>query len=98
MTLFRQFLAFETHERITCAALDSHLRPSLDRYLPYRAAVQRDHRAWYLFRTDTPQAATFARLAGASGRYRRTDLAAFTLYQPLGPHSNTPPPMLKHIH
>jgi len=92
------WLAFETHERITCAALDSHLRPSLDRYLPYRAAVQRDHRAWYLFRTDTPQAATFARLAGASGRYRRTDLAAFTLYQPLGPHSNTPPPMLKHIH
>lgn len=88
------WLAFETHERITCAVLDSQLRPSLDRYLPYRAAVQRDRRAWYLFRVDTPQAATFARLAGASGRYRRTDLAAFTLYQPLGTRSNTSPPML----
>ncbi len=92
------WLAFETHERITCAALDSQLRPSLDRYLPYRAAVQRDRRAWYLFRVDTPQATTFARLAGASGRFRRTDLAAFTLYQPLGTRSNTSSPLLEHIH
>lgn len=86
------WLAFETHERITCAVLDSQLRPSLDRYRPYRAAVRRDRRAWYLFRVDTPQATTFARLAGASGRYRRTTLAAFTLYQSLGTRSNTSPP------
>jgi len=93
------WLAFETHERITCAALDSHLRPSLDRYLPYRAAVQRDRRAWYLFRVDTPQAATFARLVTATPRrYHRTSLAAFTLYQPLGTRSNTSPLMLEHIH
>jgi len=89
------WLAFETHERITCAVLDSHLRPSLDRYLPYRAAVRRDHLAWYLLRTDTPQAATFARLAAATpGRYRRIELPAFTIYQPVGPRSNTSPPML----
>jgi len=89
------WLAFETHERITCAVLDSQLRPSLDRYRPYRAAVRRDRRAWYLFRVDTPQAKTFARLAATtSRRYHRTDLAAFTLYQPVGTRSNTSPPIL----
>ncbi|MGH2443880.1 MAG: hypothetical protein ACRDFX_12065, partial [Chloroflexota bacterium] len=78
------WLAFETHEAVTCAVIDTRLRPGLDRYPGYRAAVIRDRGAWYVFRADLPQAATYNRtLAHVLGRYRRISLSAFTFYEPL---------------
>jgi len=78
------WLAIETHESVTCAVIDARLAPGLDRYPPYRSAVVHDRGAWYLFRSDGPEAASFARMVTrVPGRYRRTTLPAFTIYQPL---------------
>jgi hypothetical protein len=58
-------LTFISREQITCAVLFgdpvSGLRPGLDRYLPYRTAVQADPRATYVFRSGDPRNTVLAR-------------------------------------
>lgn len=77
-------LMFESRERVICAALDSHLRPSLDRYLLYRLIVRRDRQAAYVFVEGSAQAEAFARgIAFRGNRYRRTHAAGYVVYQPV---------------
>jgi hypothetical protein len=77
------WLAFETREKITCAVLDGHLRPSLDRYPAYRSGVRSDPHAWYVFRVGTTEATAFeARRVLLPGTYHRTVLRYYVVYQP----------------
>jgi hypothetical protein len=77
------WLAFETRERVICAALDNHLRPGLDRYRPYRRALQTARDPGYVFLAGTPQAAALARFAGAHpGCLRHSTLPLYVVYLP----------------
>ncbi|MBA2284147.1 MAG: glycosyltransferase family 39 protein [Ktedonobacteraceae bacterium] len=81
-------LTFQSQERVICAVLDTHLRPGFDRYLPYRATVNADPHAAYVFllndsRGDDPQAATFEQWSARSGgHYRRYLFEGYAVYVP----------------
>jgi hypothetical protein len=84
------WLAFESRERIVCAVLDANLQPSLDRYLPYRAAVGADRRAPYVFRHGTPEGDAFARLVKSHpGLFKTSRSAVFEIYWPVQSASRT---------
>ncbi len=76
------WLAFETREQIVCATLDTHLRPSLDRYLPYRRTLQQDHRPVYVFQADAPQTTVLdTRMRRCHACFQRTALPLFVIYR-----------------
>lgn len=74
-------LAFLSREQIVCAALDDRLQPSLDRYLPYRAIVERDHTASYVFTIGSDQAQVFAHRAAHNVHYRRLLAAGYVIFR-----------------
>ena len=75
------WLAFETREGVTCAVLGPRLQTSLDRYRPYRVAVSRDPRAWYVFRVGTPQVAAMERRLGSlPSPWRRQSFPYYVVY------------------
>lgn len=80
------WLIFASHERVVCAALNGHLQPDLDRYLPYREQVAAAPDAAYVFPVDSAQAAAFAaKLRGSAegSRYAREVYAGYVIYRPL---------------
>ncbi|MDQ2716759.1 MAG: hypothetical protein M3Z08_17775 [Chloroflexota bacterium] len=83
-------LTFQSQERVICAVLDTHLRPGFDRYLPYRATVNADPHAAYVFllndsHGDDPQAATFEQLSTRSSvHYRHYLFEGYAVFVPQG--------------
>jgi hypothetical protein len=80
-------LTFISREQIICAVLfqgprDS-LRPGFDRYLAYRATVEADPAAAYLFRSGDPRNETLAR---STCRWQNHwDMLGYELWQPAEP-------------
>jgi hypothetical protein len=77
-------MIYQSQERITCAVLDDHLRPAMDRYPRYRDAVQRDPRAAYVF----PQGSSFVtalsrRVARSGQHFRKMTFNFYVVYQPI---------------
>jgi hypothetical protein len=54
-------LIFNTREEVACAVLGPTLRPGQTRYAPYTYKVYAAHRPAFVFATDEPADATFAR-------------------------------------
>jgi hypothetical protein len=76
-------VAFLTRKQIVCDVLDSMLEQGNNRYLPYVATVQADPRAAYVFPTDSPQAAAFARQADTPvSRFIQIRLDDYMLFMP----------------
>ena len=76
-------VAFLTREQIVCDVLDGMLEQGNNRYQPYVATVQADPRAAYVFPTDSPQAAAFARQADTPvSRFIRIRLDDYALFLP----------------
>jgi hypothetical protein len=80
-------LIFISREQVICAVLfqgpGDSLRPGLDRYLPYRAAVQADPGAAYVFRSGDPRNGVLAR---STCRWQsRWQLAGYEVWQPAEP-------------
>ena len=77
-------LTFLSREQVVCAVLSADaahgLRPVFDRYLPYRAQVQEDPGAAYLFRTGDPRNDALARSACDWRQHRQ--VAGYQLWQP----------------
>ena len=80
-------LTFISREQVVCAVLfqgpKDNLRTGFDRYLPYRAAVQADPRAAYVFRTGDPRAEVLARSACRWQNHWR--VAGYEIWQPAEP-------------
>jgi hypothetical protein len=78
-------MIFLSEERLTCSVLDERLQPGLDRYLPYRAIVQGDRHAAYIFKVGSPQARAFAGrvVSGGSGGmgYRSEIVEGYVVYE-----------------
>ena len=80
-------LTFVSREKIVCAVLfqgprDS-LRPGFDRYLPYRATVEADPTAAYVFRSGDPRNETLAR---STCRWQnRWRMLGYEIWQPAEP-------------
>jgi hypothetical protein len=77
-------LTFISREHITCAVLFSDpaggLRPGLDRFLPYRAEVQADPRAAYVFRRGDSRTTV---LSSSTCRWQEPwHLAGYEVWQP----------------
>jgi hypothetical protein len=70
-------LAFATRERLTCATLDARLRPDQDKVPGYRAAVERDPAAAYVFPAGSPADRTIAGYTPVS-----TTVAGYHIYLP----------------
>ena len=77
-------LTFVSRERIICAVLSGDptggLRPGLDRYLPYRTAVQADPRATYVFRSGDSRNTVLAR--STCHWQKRWRLVGYEIWQP----------------
>jgi hypothetical protein len=80
-------LTFLSREHITCAVLfggpTDGLHPGLDRYQPYRTAVQADPRATYIFRTTDIRNTVLAR-SNCSWQ-KHWNLAGYQIWQPADP-------------
>ncbi len=75
-------LTFLSQERIICSALDEHLNPGYDRYLPYRFIVRAAPRPTYIFPPGTPQAeAMKQRVRLARSHYRAYIFEGYLVYQ-----------------
>jgi len=76
-------LTFASQEQIICSVVDLQLKPGLNRYSPYHAAVAADPTAPYVFpaRSDFAFAATRNPIL-SSGHYRRLILDGYIIYQP----------------
>lgn len=75
---------YQSRERILCAVLDEHLRPSENRYPAYRDIVVRDARAAYVFPNQTPFARAMAQhVAQSRQRFRRYVFNFYVVYQPV---------------
>jgi 4-amino-4-deoxy-L-arabinose transferase-like glycosyltransferase len=75
-------LTFLSQEKIICSALDDHLNPGYDRYLPYRFIVRAAPRPTYIFPPGTPQAeAMKQRVRIASSHYRAYIFEGYLVYQ-----------------
>jgi len=75
-------LTFLSQEKIICSALDEHLNPGYDRYLPYRFIVRATPRPTYIFPPGTPQAeAMKQRVRLASSHYRAYIFEGYLVYQ-----------------
>jgi hypothetical protein len=80
-------LAFLSHERIICAALNPELRPDLDRYAPYRERVAATPYPVYLFPDDSAQAQSFQAVYDREpAAFQRITLDGYTLYLPTANH------------
>lgn len=77
-------LTFISREQIICAVLfgdrGSGLSPGVDRYLPYRTAVQSDPRAAYVFRSGDARNAALTH--SKCHWLNRWDLAGYEIWQP----------------
>jgi hypothetical protein len=77
-------LTFISREQIMCAVLfrgpASALHPGLDRYLPYRTAVQADPRATYVFRSRDSRNTVLAR--STCHWQKHWHLAGYQIWQP----------------
>ena len=75
-------LTFLSQEKIICSALDEHLNPGYDRYLPYRFIVRAAPRPAYVFAPGTQQAeAMKQRVRLASSHYRAYIFEGYLVYQ-----------------
>src|SRR5260221_7419310 len=75
-------LTFLSREKIICSALDEHLNPGYDRYLPYRFIVRAAARPAYVFAPGTQQAeAIKQRVRLASSHYRAYIFEGYLVYQ-----------------
>jgi hypothetical protein len=75
-------LTFLSQEKIICSALDEHLNPGYDRYLPYRFIVRAAPRPTYVFPPGTQQAeAMKQRVLLASSHYRAYIFEGYLVYQ-----------------
>jgi len=75
-------LTFLSREKIICSALDEHLNPGYDRYLPYRFIVRAAPRPAYVFAPGTQQAeAMKQRVRLASSHYRAYIFEGYLIYQ-----------------
>jgi hypothetical protein len=76
-------IVYVTHERIVCATIDHELTRGWDRYLPYRAIVDRAPRVAYVLRADEPMDHQLrAHLANAKVLATVTEVAGYRIYQP----------------
>jgi hypothetical protein len=80
-------LTFISREKIICAVLfqgpDDSLRRGFDRYMPYRAAVEADPRAAYVFRSGDPRNEILARSTCQWQSHWR--LLGYEVWQPAEP-------------
>ncbi|MFI6071877.1 glycosyltransferase family 39 protein [Actinoplanes sp. NPDC051343] len=80
-------LTFISREQIVCAVLfqgpGDSLRPGFDRYLPYRATVEADPTAAYVFRSGDPRNGTLARSTCRWQNHWRT--LGYEIWQPAEP-------------
>ncbi len=76
-------VAFISNERIICGVLDPDLVGTHNnRYRPYLAIVEADPHSAYVFRVNSPQAATMARQAATPGvHYQRFLFDGYIVYQ-----------------
>ena len=75
-------LTFLSQEKIICSALDEHLNPGYDRYLPYRFVVRAAPRPTYVFPPGTQQVeAMKQRVRLASSHYREYSFEGYLVYQ-----------------
>ena len=75
-------LTFLSREKIICSALDEHLNPGYDRYLPYRFIVRAAPHPAYIFPPGTKQAeAMEQRVLQAHSHYRQYIFEGFVVYQ-----------------
>jgi hypothetical protein len=74
-------LTFLSQEHIICSALDEHLNPGYDRYLPYRYIVRAAPRPAYIFPADTLQAeAMKQRVLLGNAHYRQLIFEGYVVY------------------
>jgi hypothetical protein len=78
-------IAFISNERIICGVLDPDLIGTHNnRYMPYLAIVEADPHSAYVFRVNSPQAATMAQQAATPGmHYHRFLFDGYIVYQPV---------------
>jgi len=74
-------LIFQSDEHIICSSLNPQLKPDLDRYPPYRAAVRATPHPAYVFPLHSIQAATLERTKLTLGvHYQRTVFDGYLVY------------------
>jgi hypothetical protein len=74
-------LTFLSQEHIICSALDEHLNPGYDRYLPYRYIVRAAPRPAYIFPAGTLQAkAMEQRVLSGNAHYRQLIFEGYVVY------------------
>ncbi len=75
-------LTFLSQEKVICSALDEHLNPGYDRYLPYRYIVRAASHPAYIFSPGTPEAVAMQQRAHSAGaHYRLYLLEGYLVYQ-----------------
>ena len=75
-------LAFQSQEQICCSVINENLRRGLDRYAPYRAALDATVDPWYVFPAGSPQdRALAAQVDAGATPYRLATFAGYHAYQ-----------------
>jgi len=78
-------VAFQSMEQLTCSVLNDGLRPGMNRYLPYRAAVRSDPHAAYAFPDSDPAAvaALIQKVQHTEKPGRLLHMDGYTIYLPV---------------
>jgi 4-amino-4-deoxy-L-arabinose transferase-like glycosyltransferase len=75
-------LTFLSKEKIICSALDDHLNPGYDRYMPFRALVRAAPHPTYIFPQGAPQLKAMQQRVNAnSSGYRQYLFEGYFVYQ-----------------
>ncbi len=76
-------LMFQSQERIICSIPKGLIQPGADRYLPYRAVVESDARAAYIFVQGSDDDKAFAKkMQQSSQHYNQFVFDGYRVYQP----------------
>jgi len=75
-------LTFHSQEKIICSELDEHLKPSFERYLPYRSIVRAAPHPTYVFPLNSPQAEVLKQHISISDpHYRQYIFEGYVVYR-----------------
>ena len=75
-------LIFLSREKIICSALDDHMQPAQDRYLPYRLIIHATPHPGYIFvANSSPDRIMQQRVAADPARYRVYHFFEYNVYQ-----------------
>jgi hypothetical protein len=81
-------LILQSNEHIICSDLDGSLKPALDRYLPYKAAVRKDPVSTYVFQSGAAQLTSIEnRLHQSNIAYQRYVFGNYIVYRTQTPLS-----------